>query len=98
VLELYQAEWCPHSHLVRERLTELGVPYLAHPVAADPAGRDEMRESTGSDTIPVAVLDDGTILSGEAEDIARELGRRFQERPDANRHREKDASVTFEKH
>ena len=24
-MELYQAEWCPHSHKVRQRLTELGL-------------------------------------------------------------------------
>jgi glutaredoxin len=24
-MELYQAEWCPHSHRVRQRMTELGV-------------------------------------------------------------------------
>ena len=26
MLELYQAEWCPHSGKVRQRLTELGMP------------------------------------------------------------------------
>ena len=97
MVELYQAEWCPSSHAVRQRLTELGVPYLARPVEADPDERDEMRRATGSETIPVAVLDDGTVLSGEAEEIVAELGRRFQYRPDADRHREQGAAVTFEK-
>ena len=30
MLELYQAESCPHSADVREKLTELGVSYVAH--------------------------------------------------------------------
>ena len=31
-LELWQTEWCPASHRVRQRLTELGLSYLARPV------------------------------------------------------------------
>jgi glutathione S-transferase len=30
MLELYQAERCPHSKQVRERLTDLGVSYVVH--------------------------------------------------------------------
>ncbi len=30
MLELYQAEGCPHSETVREKLTELGVSYVIH--------------------------------------------------------------------
>lgn len=30
MLELYQAEDCPHSATVREKLTELGCSYVAH--------------------------------------------------------------------
>jgi hypothetical protein len=29
MIELYQAEWCPHSHPVRQRLTELGLDFVA---------------------------------------------------------------------
>jgi glutaredoxin len=41
-MELYQAEWCPHSHKVRQRLTELGLDFVARQVPADPDDRDEM--------------------------------------------------------
>jgi hypothetical protein len=30
VLELWQTEWCPASHRVRQRLTELGLTYVVH--------------------------------------------------------------------
>ena len=30
MLELYQAEDCPHSQNVREKLTELGLSYVSH--------------------------------------------------------------------
>jgi glutaredoxin len=88
-LTLYQAEWCPYSRLVRERLTELGVSFTAMQVEAEPEDRDRMRAATGTDVIPAAVLADGTVLAGEAEEIADELSRRFEAWPEAEAHRTK---------
>ena len=92
MIEVYQAEWCPFSALVRERLTELELEWLARPVAAERDEREEMRERVGSDTIPVVVLDDGTVLDGDAEEIATELGRRFPEPAGAHAHRQAAAA------
>ncbi len=86
-MDLYQAEWCPHSHKVRQRLTELGLDFTARQVPADPEKRDAMMQATGTDEIPVLVADDGEILKGEDE-IMPWLDR-FHDRPDAERHREK---------
>jgi glutathione S-transferase len=86
-MELYQAEWCPHSHKVRERLTELGLDFTARQVAADPDEREEMRQRVGTEEIPVLVPDDGKPICGE--DVILEYLERFEERPDANAHREK---------
>jgi glutathione S-transferase len=46
-----------------------------------------MKRATGTNEIPVLVTDDGEILEGE-DAILPWLGR-FDERPDADRHREK---------
>ena len=89
MIELYQAEWCPYSHLVRQKLTELGLDFVARQVAPDPIDRHAMREATGRDVIPVLVLDDGTVLDGEARQIVAALGDRFEDGPYARRHREK---------
>jgi len=80
VLELYQAEWCPHSHKVRQRLTELGVGVVLHQVAAERAERPEQH------AIPRLVAEDGQIYTGE-EEILPWLDEHFEERPDAGRHR-----------
>jgi glutathione S-transferase len=85
--ELYQAEWCPYSRRVRQRLTELGVPVIAHPVPADPADREEMRRRTGTDEIPALLLEDGTAVTGDADEIIAYLDERHTERADAARHR-----------
>ena len=87
-LSLYQAEWCPHSHRVRQRLTELGLNFVARQVSVDPSKRTEMEQATGRRSIPTLVLDDGSILSGDDEIIAA-LDRRFTESQEAARHRAK---------
>jgi len=58
VLELYQAEWCPYSSAVRERLTELGVDFIARQVAP----RQEDR--AGQHEIPLLVTEDGERFEG----------------------------------
>jgi glutaredoxin 3 len=86
-MELYQAEWCPHSHRVRQRLTELGLDFTARQVPADPGQRDAMRDAVGDDSIP-ALVDGDDVLHGD-EEILAHLDRRYPERPDAGRHRAK---------
>ena len=86
-MELYQAEWCPHSHKVRQRLTELGLDFTARQVPADPDDRERMERRVGTNEIPVLVPDDGDPVCGE-DDILAYLDR-FEEREDADAHREK---------
>ena len=87
-LELYQAEWCPSSHRIRERLTELGLDYLVHQVPAERGARTRLRAATGVDGIPVLVLADGTVLAGEAA-IGPYLDGCCDEPPGAEAHRRK---------
>jgi len=89
--ELYQAEWCPHSQHVREKFTELGVSFIARQVPAEPADREELRRKTGSDEIPALVLEDGTVINESDDQIIAHLDRRYSERADAERHRERAA-------
>jgi glutaredoxin 3 len=96
-VELFQAEWCPHSHRVRERLTELGVDFTARQVPAEPDEREAMREATGTDEIPVLVTDEGEVVEGD-DAILEHLNGRYDERADASRHRAKarEEVPTFE--
>ena len=88
MLELWQAEWCPASHRVRERLTELGIDYIAHLVPIEKEQRLDLQRRTGSDSIPALALDDGMATTGE-DAIRRYLDERFPEPPDAEAHRKK---------
>jgi glutathione S-transferase len=61
MIVLYQAEWCPHSSKVRERLTELGVDFVARQVEPWPEQRTDVEE------IPTLETEDGERISGEKE-------------------------------
>ncbi len=77
MIQLFQAEWCPYSATVRQRLTELGVDFVARQVAPDPPDRDALRDATGDDYIPAVVLDDGTALGGDTNEILDALNERY---------------------
>ena len=65
MFELWQTEWCPASRRVRQRLTELGIDYVARQVPVERSDRTLLIERTGSDTIPVLVTPAGAVLVGE---------------------------------
>ena len=88
MIELYQAEWCPFSHVVRERLTELGVDYVIRQVEPAQGDRDKLEEISGQRSIPVVVLDDGTVLAGESDEIVAELTERLEPWEHEEAHRE----------
>ena len=85
MLELWQAEWCPYSHRVRLRLTELGLDWVAHAIPLDRAGRNAMEAATGGRSIPT--LADGDAVVHGADAIIAHLDARYAEPPDARGHR-----------
>ena len=69
MLTLYQAEWCPYCHRVRQVLTELGLTYTCVNVPVQRADRTQVRELSGQDVVPV--LKDGRkVLVGSDEIVA----------------------------
>ena len=58
MLTLYQAEWCPYSSAVRERLTELGLDFVARQVEPRQQERREV------DEIPTLETEDGVRFQG----------------------------------
>jgi len=89
--EVWQAEWCPHSHDVREVLTELAVAYVARQVAAESDDHDEMQQAVGSREIPVVRLPDGTLLDGDSDEIVVALRQRYSVPAGGAGHRRKAA-------
>jgi len=92
VVELFQTEWCPASRRVRQRLTELGVDYVNRQVPVEREARMELLTATGTDTIPVLRLDNGSIVAGEASILAL-LDELFTEPAEAHAQRRKAANA-----
>lgn len=91
MFQLYQAEWCPYSHRVRQRLTELGIDYVTRQVAADRERRDELEAATGARSIPALLLDNGTAMS-DTQQILAYLDGLDAEDEESARHRERAAA------
>jgi glutaredoxin 3 len=66
MIKLYQAEWCPFSHRIRAKLTELGIDYEAVNVSVSAEKRAELEEITGNSTIPV-LADEEKVFSDSGE-------------------------------
>ncbi len=90
-LELWQTEWCPASHRVRQRLTELGLSFIAHQVAVDPDARAELLAATGQRSIPILVAGDEVVTGEDA--ILSYLNGHFTEPDDAPAQRQKAAKA-----
>ena len=69
MISLYQAEWCPYSSAVRERLNELGIDFVARHVAPWPEQRTDLVDRTGTDSIPVLDVE-GDLFIGTKQIFA----------------------------
>lgn len=86
MLILYQVEWCPSCHTVRQVLTELGLSYTAINVPLKREQRAEVMAVSGQDSVPV--LQDGDRILTETTAIVRHLRDSYPAPADAAAHAE----------
>jgi glutaredoxin/uncharacterized protein (DUF302 family) len=79
-MRLYQAEWCPFSHRVRAKLTELGIDYEIVNVSASGKRRAELGEVAGTNAIPVLV--DGYRIITDSDEAISYLERSYETDPE----------------
>ena len=91
-MKLYQAEWCPFSHRVRAKLTELGIDYEVVNVSASARKREELEEIAGTRAIPVLV-DGERIISDSGEAISY-LEKKYEADPDELKLHRRELSPT----
>ena len=83
MLELYQAEGCPYSGTVREKMTELGLSYVVHnPRLHDgdvqnEQTHDELLALGGEDQIPFLVDHQRGITMYESDEIVDYLDEQY---------------------
>ena len=93
MIKLYQAEWCPFSHRIRAKLTELGIDYEAVNVSACAEKRAELKEITGNSTIPV--LADGEKVFSDSSEILSYLGKEYESGPEELKLHQRELSPTI---
>ena len=93
MIKLYQAEWCPFSHRIRAKFTELGVDYEAVNVSASAEKRTELKEITGNSTIPVLV--DGEKVFSDSSEILSYLEEKYEADPEELRMHQRELSPTI---
>ena len=72
MITLYQAEWCPWCHRVRQVLSELGLTYTTVNVPVERARRKQVEGVSGQVAVPVLVDGDKVLTdSGEIVDYLR---------------------------
>ncbi len=91
-MKLYQAEWCPFSHRVRAKLTELGIDYEVVNVSASARERGELEEIAGTKAIPVLV-DGERVISDSGEAISY-LEEKYEADPDELKLHRRELSPT----
>ncbi len=91
-MRLYQAEWCPFSHRVRAKLTELGIDYEAINVPASTKNRDELEEVAGTRSIPVLV--DGERIITDSGEAISYLEQNYEADPEELRVHRRELSPT----
>ncbi|HJW75011.1 MAG TPA: glutathione S-transferase N-terminal domain-containing protein [Thermoleophilia bacterium] len=69
MITLYQVEWCPYCHRVREALTELGLDYTTVNVPASRPHRREVIELSGQQAVPV-ITDGDLVIADSARIVA----------------------------
>jgi glutaredoxin len=93
MIKLYQAEWCPFSHRIRAKLTELGIDYEAVTVSASAENRAELKEITGNSTIPVLV--DGEKVFSDSSEILSYLEEGYDTGPEELKVHQRELSPTI---
>ena len=84
MLTLYQVEWCPYCHRVRQVMTELGLTYITVNVQTD---RDKRADVMAiSDQAGVPVLQDGDKVFSDSDEILEYLRSTYPAPEDAKEH------------
>jgi glutathione S-transferase len=77
LLELYDYEGCPYCRKVRERLCELDIDVLVHPVAHGSARREDLAQLGGRVQVPYLVDPNRNTALYESEDILAYLDQHY---------------------
>ncbi|MBC5793412.1 MAG: glutathione S-transferase N-terminal domain-containing protein [Nanohaloarchaea archaeon] len=76
MLEVYQFEGCPFCSKVRQKMTDLGIDFIAR--AVDPDDRSRVEEVSGQTNVPVLVDPNEDVVMPESDDIVEYLEEHYK--------------------
>ena len=76
LLEVYQFEGCPFCSKVRQKMTDLGLDFIARQV--DPNDRSRVEEVSGQTNVPVLVDTNTDTTMPESDDIVDYLDEKYR--------------------
>jgi glutaredoxin-like YruB-family protein len=71
---IYSTPNCTYCKMTKEYLTEHGIAFTEHDVAADAAKREEMIEISEQMGVPVTTIGDNVVIGFDKDMIASLLG------------------------
>jgi glutathione S-transferase len=75
MLGVYQFEGCPYCSKVRQKMTDLGIDFIAR--AVDPNDRSRVEEVSGQTNVPVLVDPNTDTTMPESDDIVEHLEQHY---------------------
>lgn len=75
LLEVYQFEGCPFCSKVRQKMTDLGIDFIAR--AVDPDDRSRVEKISGQTNVPVLVDPNTDTTMPESNDILEYLDEHY---------------------
>lgn len=78
---VYTTPTCGYCHQVKQYLSQRGLPFTEHDVAADPRAAAEMVHLSGQRGVPVVVIDGQVVVGFDRPQLDQLLASRGEERP-----------------
>ena len=73
---IYTTPTCSYCRMLKEFLSQRGVPYKEHDVTRDRAAADEIVKMTGKTAVPVTLIDGQTIIGFDRARLEQALGQK----------------------
>ncbi|MBI4289057.1 MAG: PDZ domain-containing protein [Chloroflexi bacterium] len=80
-IAIYTTPTCPYCRMLKDLLSEKGIPFREYDVSRDRAAAEDIAKRTGQTAVPVTVIDGQTIIGFDRVRLEQALAERQQHVP-----------------
>ena len=77
-ITIYTTPTCPYCRMLKEFLSQKGIPFKENDVARDRAAAEDLMKRTGQTAVPVTIIDGQTIIGFDRARLEQALAQRQQ--------------------